>query len=186
MKANKHFRCIAKNKFNNEQCKLNTKKSQFCWIHAQNQGIKLNNNLTFKYRIKKSNIDNAGYGLFLSEKSEPIPKNTNLYIYSGDKTTMKKLDEKYGKDELAEYAYCNYKKNNRFCIDGDSNFNLPGKYANDCVNSNYECNVEFTEKPYKKININNHSFNTVPLRTRKTIKPGDEIFTSYGENYWEK
>ncbi len=57
----------------NYECKLNTCRSPYCWMHSSKKGIptimykKNSINKTpfnFKYRIKKSNVPNAGFGLF--------------------------------------------------------------------------------------------------------------------------
>ena len=57
-----------------------------CWIHLANE-----NNL----RIKPSNIPNAGKGLFSWKKT--IKSKQFIEEYTGEKTTLKKLNDKYGK-----------------------------------------------------------------------------------------
>ena len=78
-----------------KKCLKRTAHSSKCWIHLTNE-----NNL----RIKPSNIQNAGKGLFSWKKS--FKRNQFIDEYTGEKTSLKKLNDKYGKKVVAQYSIC--------------------------------------------------------------------------------
>ena len=143
----------------NERCKKRTSMTNLCWIHL---GKKLN------LRVKKSNISNAGKRLFAYKKS--IPKNKKIADYTGRHLTSSHVIAKYG-DGLAEYVICDNGK----CVDSNKTTDKVGRYANDARNSRFKYNSFLAGK--------NDKFY---LKSGKRIRPHQEIFTDYGDEYWEK
>jgi hypothetical protein len=179
-------KCTAINSTTQKPCKLSTCRSTLCWIHGKYQGVNLFDGTNFKYRIKKSQIPNAGYGLFLSEKSEPLDpqKNKYLYMYSGDYIPRAEYIKMEKQDPLgiSAYGFCNTLGE---CVDARSDFNLPGKYANDAYKSQYKNSVQFTNKRLQTINVKGKELAGTPLVILNKINPGDEIFIDYDDDYWK-
>lgn len=123
------------------------------------------NNTNFILDIKPSNIPDAGKGLYSIEN---IPKETLIGYYKGDVL--------YGTNKISDYSFEISKK---YYIDAHD---FPRCYiamVNDATNSQFENNCEFRIiENKKKIN------NKICLYTIKDIKKGDELFASYGEEYW--
>ena len=108
------------------QCKSNTVKKKDairkqhihkCWIHLANE-----DNL----RIKPSNIQNAGKGLFSWKKT--IKRKQHVAEYTGEKTTLKKLNRRYGAKTVAQYSICDGPKR---CWDAYKTTHGPPCFAND-------------------------------------------------------
>ena len=153
------------------QCKSNTKKKKRCrkrtahtskcWIHLANE-----DNL----RIKPSNIKNAGKGLFSWKK--PFKRNQFINEYTGEKTTLKKLNNKYGKNIVAQYSICDGPKK---CWDAYKTTDGPPRFANDARGTKNKNNSCFRVKNKK-----------ITLESTKSIKPNQEIYADYGGDYWPK
>ena len=73
-----------------KRCRKRTAHTPKCWIHLANE-----DNL----RVKPSNIKNAGKGLFSWKK--PFKRNQFINEYTGKKTTLKNLNNKYGENIVA-------------------------------------------------------------------------------------
>lgn len=163
-----------------KNCVKKTYKSPLCNYHSSKHGLNLSTG-NFKYTIKKSNIRNAGNGLFLSKFSKPIPRGKIIPVYSG-----KLL--KFNKKLSGEYILTD---DNKWGIDAKNKSELPGRYANDCTCSknrtnkdNKRCNGVYDSKLYKE-NVNGKQYTAMSIRTTKRINPGDEILVNYGYNYWK-
>ena len=83
-----------------KRCLKRTAHTSKCWIHLANE-----DNL----RIKPSNIQNAGKGLISWKK--PFKRSQIIDKYTGEKTTLKKLDAKYGKKSSHNTAYVTVQEN---------------------------------------------------------------------------
>jgi hypothetical protein len=149
--------CVS-NTLKEQRCRKRTAHTQKCWIHLAKQ-----NNL----RIKPSNIPNAGKGLFAWKK--PIPRDTLISKYTGRKTNKKELDQKYG-DRRADYAICN--KRGR-CLDATYTTDAAARFVNDSRGTSFQNNSKIKGNQVFK------------LKATKTIPANNEIFTSYGREYWQ-
>ena len=98
-------------------CRKRTAHTPKCSIHLANE-----DNL----RIKPSNIQNAGKGLFSWKK--PIKRNRFINEYTGEKTTLKKLNTRYGKKIVAQYSICDGQKR---CWDAYKTTDGAPRFAND-------------------------------------------------------
>jgi hypothetical protein len=142
---------------------------ELCFIHT----LLLNNVF-----ISKSNIKNAGNGLFAGPKG--FKKGNIIGKYSTNKniTTQGDIVKKCPSDDRKcwEYVLCrtNDIKDNSICWDDNNNIKSTyTRYINDAFNSKYKNNSEFyiaNDSVYVIATIN--------------IKPYEEIFISYGNNYW--
>jgi hypothetical protein len=153
----KSQQCVS-NTLKEQRCRKRTAHTQKCWIHLAKQ-----NNL----RIKPSNIPNAGKGLFAWKKS--IPRDTLISKYTGRKTNKKELDKKYG-DRCADYAICN--KRGR-CVDSTYTTDAAARFVNDSKGTSFQNNSKIK---------GNQIFR---LKATRTIPANNEIFTSYGREYWQ-
>ena len=80
-------------------------------------------------RIKPSNIQNAGKGLFSWKK--PFKRNQFINEYTGEKTTLKKLNNRYGEKIVAQYSICDGPKK---CWDAYKTTHGAPRFANDARN----------------------------------------------------
>jgi hypothetical protein len=154
----KSQQCVAST-LKDKQCRKRTAHTEKCWIHLAKQ-----NNL----RIKPSHIIGGGKGLYAWKRK--IPRGTNIGKYTGRQLTKKQLNQRYG-DETAKYALCNRRGN---CI--DSNYTTDGapRFANDARKTPFQNNAKMKG-----------SRNIFRLKASKAIPPNQEIFTSYGKEYWQ-
>ena len=119
--------------------------------------------------VKKSNIPNAGKGLFTLKF---IPKGTKVVEYKGKVSTWKEADHQ---DGLNAYIYFINRNN---VIDASRIKNALARYANDArgmgkvsgLNNNCQYVVE------KK---------RVYIETIKDVEPKQELFVAYGKDYWD-
>ena len=123
------------------------------------------NNTKFILDIKPSNIKNGGNGLFSLQN---IPNETMIGYYKGDILS--------GNNKVTDYSFQISKK---YFIDAKE---FPRCYIamiNDAKNSQFVNNCEFRiiEKKIKKNN-------KICLYSIKDIKRYDELFASYGDEYW--
>lgn len=133
--------------------------------------------------IHKSNIKNAGNGLFagyfgfkkgdiVSEYSMPW-----MEVKAGRLETRNKTGE-----YESSYVFCDEKKRGQswkdvMCWDGIDIRSTIARNANDAHGSKYKNNTYFD---IKKKNGKNHVY----IIASKNIPPKTEIFTDYGDNYW--
>ena len=117
-------------------------------------------NSKVRLRIDKSQIKEAGLGVFTDDF---IPANTFIDYYNGNKC--------YGiKGGLYFFAL-----NNIVGIDAQSYPRCYMAMLNDVYKSNYTVNCEFIiDEEEKKVEI----------FSCKNIEPGEELFISYGDSYW--
>ena len=155
----KSQQCVAST-LKDKQCRKRTAHTEKCWIHLAQQ-----NNL----RIKPSHIIGGGKGLYTWKKK--IPRGSTIGKYTGRQITKKQLDQRYGGNVTAKYAVCNRRGQ---CI--DSNYTTDGapRFANDARKTPFQNNAKI--KGPRTIFC---------LKASKTIPPNQEIFTSYGKEYWQ-
>lgn len=123
------------------------------------------NNTNFILDVRPSQIKNAGNGLFAFEY---IPKETFIGFYDGDILS--------GDNNITDYSFQISKK---YFIDAKD---FPRCYIamiNDAIYSKFINNCEFRITNKKKVENNK-----ICLYTIKDIKKGEELFASYGEDYW--
>jgi len=123
------------------------------------------NNTEFILDIKPSNIKNGGSGLFSIQN---IPKDTMIGYYKGDILS--------GNNKVTDYSF---QISAKYFIDAKE---FPRCYIamiNDAKNSQFENNCEFRIIEHK---IKKNS--KICLYSIKDIKKGNELFASYGDEYW--
>ncbi len=114
------------------------------------------------YKIKKSNIDNKGRGLYAAKK---IKAGTKIINYRGKIITNKEVDEsdKY-KNDKPIYLFT---LNKRYTLDGDFPWNTAG-----LVNHSCDPNSEYDGKGFK-----------IWITATKDIEKGEEITCDYGFSF---
>ena len=114
------------------------------------------------YRIKKSNIDRKGHGLYATKK---IKAGTRIIDYIGNIIT-KKQTENSEKFDNAKPIYL-FNLNSRYDLDGDVSWNTARLINHSCSN-----NCEYEGKGLK-----------LWVTSIKDIKKGEEFTCDYGFGY---
>jgi SET domain-containing protein len=116
------------------------------------------------YKIKKTNIDKKGLGLYAAQN---IKKGTKIINYIG-KIITKKQTERSQKYDNAKPIYL-FNLNNRYDLDGDYSFNTARLINHSCSN-----NCEYDGKGLK-----------LWVTAIRDIKKGEELTCDYGFSYDE-
>lgn len=131
--------------------------------------------------IKKSLIEGAGNGLFATRD---FKKGEIITIYEGETINREKADElaRKGLDSHIR-SLCLL----RTAIDGIKNpkeaFGKGG--ASFCNDASYQ--TDFQNNSKFAVNVDRHTGkNTCFLKALKDIYEGDEVFASYGNDYWRR
>jgi len=161
-------KCIAITK-NGTSCKRNTcVRFPYCFQHMKSiEGLQL----------KKSEINDAGLGLFATRNfplSSTRKQDPTITYYSSKNITNRPNNDS---------AYV-LKVNNKQYLDSKDPSNFSGRYINSFKNHpdihKRNANVRFTKgvKIYEK----NNRY-VVPIKQKKPIKKGDELYLNYGTDY---
>jgi hypothetical protein len=131
------------------------------------------NNTKFMLNVEKSNIENAGLGIFTYED---IPKEVQIGYYIG---VLKEGDD----DCVGDYSFS---LNKKYYLDAHKHPRCYVAMINDAHNSKFKNNCEFrieledsNGKKYKP-----HE-RKITLWSIKKIKKYNELFASYGTDYWK-
>ena len=114
------------------------------------------------YKVKKSNIDRKGHGLYATKN---IKEGTIIINYVG-KIITKKQTETSDKFNNAKPIYL-FSLNNRYDLDGDVSWNTARLINHSCSN-----NCDYNGKGLK-----------LWVTTIKDIKKGEELTCDYGFSY---
>jgi hypothetical protein len=119
--------------------------------------------------LKKSLLPGAGKGLFTKVE---IPKGTVIVEYKGKVTTWDAIKHEDGKNGYLYYV------NSKRVINAKPFPKAFGRYANDAAGrvrvKGLRNNSEYIEKKKRCF-----------IKSTRKIKVGEEIFVSYGREYWE-
>ncbi len=123
--------------------------------------------------VQDSLIPNAGKGLFTDCD---IKKGEIVTEYTGEKLTWAECEKRNNNQEGVNGYFFFVSKNN--CIDAQNTPESLGRYANDAqgykrvpgLKNNAEYQI-IKRKPY--------------IVAKRNIKAGEEIFVSYGKEYWD-
>lgn len=114
------------------------------------------------YKIKKSNIDNKGRGLYAVIK---IKEGTKIINYKGKIVTNKQVDES-AKYDNGKPIYL-FTLNKRYTLDGDFSWNTAG-----LINHSCSPNAEYDGKGLK-----------IWITATRDIRKGEEITCDYGFSF---
>jgi len=129
------------------------------------------------FLVKKSNIPNAGKGLFTTVD---LPKNSRVLIYQGEMMLQNdghadKIDKKTKTPD--DHSYCWFLNGKEeICINSIHTPQFKARYVNDAYKTKFKNNLR-PSFDYKNKRVSYISI--------KNIKAGDELFISYGEPYWD-
>lgn len=119
--------------------------------------------------LKKSLLPGAGKGLFTKKE---IPKGTVIVEYKGRVTTWDAIKHEDGKNAYLYYI------NSKRVINAKPFPKTFARYANDAMGrvrvKGIRNNAEYIEKNKKCY-----------IRSTRKIREGEEIFVSYGREYWQ-
>jgi hypothetical protein len=138
----------------NTQCGCKTTKGQYCHTHMR---------ILEGLRVKTSTVVRAGSGLFAMRDFWP---GEHLADYTGDELVIRR------ESDGGEYCLA---LSQRRAINAAATNTGYGRWANDPRGSNGGPNAEFVINPAR---------GTGRLRATARIRKGDEIFVSYGRQYW--
>ena len=137
------------------QCKRRTCRTNLCFQHLKSmQGLQL----------KKSNIPNAGLGLFATK---PFRNNDKIAEYTGDVSAV---------PIQGDYVY---KASNTTFIDAKRTNTAAGRFGNACrAVDRPHCSGNNAKIVYDRARHN------AAVKATKTIRPNQEIYVSYGPAYF--
>ncbi len=142
-------------------CKAHTRYGCLCWVHrAQLNGT----------QIKSSTIPGAGKGLFARwdfNKGDAIVRYTGDIVQTADGAND-------GGWQGSSYVL---EVTDSWAIDAARTNTADGRMINDTVTTNKRPNVKFAFDARRKV---------VTIRALKAIKAGEELFISYGREYWAR
>ena len=118
--------------------------------------------------VKKSTIPNSGKGLFTKKL---IPKGTRIIEYTGRVSRWKDVSDNH------ENGYIYYVTRNHV-IDAGGDKKILARYANDATGLT---KIKGITNNAKYVNEGTRVY----LEAIKNITPGQEIFVSYGKEYWQ-
>ena len=167
LKDDKKSRCGYIHPITNSRCKLKLGLyPEYCHLHTM---------MIENVYIAKSNIPNAGNGLFVGpygfKKGDVIGK----YSYPWNEVSLGTLEKRCKKEDCWSYIFCESTKNDKRvkCWDGLDIRSTIIRNINDAHNS------KFRNNSYSEM-----IGNEVYAKASRTIKPFSEIFISYGSKYW--
>lgn len=166
-KANKKTRCGYIHPDTNVRCKLKLDLyPQYCHLHTM---------LIDNVYIAKSNIVNAGNGLFAGPYGFKRGDIIGKYSYPWNKVSLKTLNTRCKTEDCWNYVFCESAKEDPKvqCWDGLDIRSTIIRNINDAHNSKFKNNSYFEIIG-----------NEVYAKASRTIKPFSEIFISYGSSYW--
>jgi len=153
-------RCSALTK-DGSRCKLKTARQYpLCWIHLKKEE---------GTQVKKSDIKNAGLGLFYVAKND-FKKDRKIADYSAKEISSTPNPNSKYVFEVGKNRY----------LDGEDKLNYVGRYINSSKNSNKAPNVRFTKGYNTTKKMNRY---TVPIFSKRGIKKGEELLLNYGKNF---
>ena len=156
-------RCGAQTK-SGGQCRRTTcKYHKYCYQHAKSiHGLS----------IKKSRLPNSGNGLF-AEK--PFKKGEVVAMYSSEETKDPENDE-----DKSGYGWTTKKG---YIVDAASTQSGMGRWSNMCRKQNQRSKLC---KGNNVIGVTSRNPVKVQFKALKNIQRGDEIYVSYGRDYFNR
>jgi SET domain-containing protein len=121
--------------------------------------------------LRPSHIPNAGLGLYTDS---PIAKGEDVIEYTGEILTWKECEKRDGEGKGGYFFYIS----SRHCIDARPDVCAMGRYANDAMGlvrvPGLRNNCDYINRKRR-----------IYIVARRNIKAGEEIFVSYGKDYWK-
>ena len=152
---------------------------RYCWQHLMRD---------HHLRVRASNIPGGGKGLF-AQRTARAARNNNGPVfrsedtigeYTGDRLNAAQLQQRYPGNTLGAYVVSASANNN---IDARSTQTNVVRYANHCRPRNQRAghcrhnNARF---------VANQRTGRVRVAATRNINQGDEIYVSYGREYWRR
>lgn len=125
----------------------------------------------FKLKVKKSQLPNAGKGLYTTV---PIEKGEKIVEYKGEIITWKEYTKRVEENKDGYLLYVNNKR----CIDAFSTPQHIARYANDAAGLS------------RVKGLRNNSYYDIEkgrgyIVSKRKINAGEEIFVDYTKEYWD-
>lgn len=179
--------CVTKKK---TKCSRRVCFGDVCWQHARAlYGIRTKFVKEPYYDSNKKRV-NLNRGLY-SERD--FPKGCILGLFDGEILTPEELERRYPGTTLANYGIRAFLEDNKTPVYYDNRetcSNLP-RFANDSRGLYKKKRDRRGRTKYIKVKDNAEMVDNVGgkapmLLTTKNIKAGDQIFLSYGDEYWKQ
>ena len=127
-----------------------------------------------KIKVAPSQIPNAGLGLYVLED---VKKDQWIARYSGTPLT---------KAESKQHGHSHYRLqvHSNLFLDAKDLKHFEGRYINDATRSKFKVNARFAAN-YITETDSATGFKWVRIYATRNIKAGEEIFLSYGKEFWD-
>lgn len=157
-------RCTAPRKAGGRCTRRTCKVGPMCWQHTR---------LLAGLAVKKSGLPGAGDGLYAHRA---FPARSFVSKYTGERLTPAEVNARYPGDAVAPYVL--QVGRNRF-VDARATNSGPARYANDC---------RAPDRRARRCQGNNTQFrrNGDLATMSRPVRAGDELFVSYGREYWRQ
>ncbi len=179
--------CIAERSTGGRCTRTTCKYGPRCWQHEQSAS-------RFRLFISRSNLPNAGLGLFTSTDIPLMTRNANggmettvVAIYEGDKYPMHLWNIR--KTCYGVAAGLDAQRNPTYAIDASRTNSSIARYMNDCrIRDQQPRGVQRGRSPVctgpnVKVVQNPHT-NDIVVEALRDIKAGEELYWNYGDAYW--
>lgn len=137
--------------------------------------------------VRPSSLPRAGMGLFY-QGCRALRAGDVITFYSGKElVTTAAYESRYDPQVDARGVETEFGVSSecgRWCLDGGSTMNFPGRWINDARDPT-RTNAAFG--PFRTASdvVALHGRACIPIVATKTVRPGQELFLSYGRAYWE-
>ncbi len=149
------------------------------WIHYQDDTKK-------NFIVKKSNIQNAGDGLFLAKKSKTIIQALKLFDYQGEPLEQWYYEALEYEDNIFTGVKINIPKIGNCIFRGIPNtLGVKINAAMKEQDANVEFVIDFTKINHKTKTIDGDGLISIYKKPHCIIKPGDELLLYYGKQFWK-
>ena len=126
-----------------------------------------------KIRVGPSTISGAGNGLFMMED---VKSGEWIARYSGDPLTCAENDER-------GHSHYRLQVHKNLFLDAANPKHFEGRFINDSRKTKYKVNARFAAD-YRTNTCSKTGHIWVKIFATKKIKAGEEVFLSYGANFW--
>ena len=170
-------RCTTKN---NKKCKRRVCFGNVCWQHARLlYGIRTSVVKELYYDLNGKRVD-LNRGLYAERD---LQKGCKIGLFNGEVLNAQEMEKRYPGNTLAHYGIRGYKKNKEIYFDNRETSSNMVRFANDSHGLRQKKDGKLKGVKNNAKMIDNPNGAPI-LMTTRNIKSGEQIFVSYGNDYW--